>query len=99
MSEDELKALFDKHEDEAQRFERITAPRSRCQDIHAFLLLDELCPSSKGLDMVSAAEHDIIYLRPELKKLAKVVTEDQVIELVRCGVFVDSDTDSLSMFV
>ena len=29
----------------------------------------------------------------------RVITEDQVLELVRCGVMYDEDTEALSMFV
>ncbi len=49
--------------------------------------------------MVSAAEHDEILLDVDLEELAKVATEEQIVELIRCGVRYDSSTDSLAMFV
>jgi len=81
--------------DEFLKFERIENKRSQRPDLHAFLLLDELCPGDS--DMVDGAEHDEIFLDVELGDLAKVVTEEQVVELVRCGVRI-SEYDCLAMF-
>jgi hypothetical protein len=66
-------------------------------DMHAFILLDKLFPNK--IDMVSAAEHDQIWLDVDPEDLSKVATEEQMIELVRCGVMYDIHTDSLSMYV
>jgi hypothetical protein len=49
--------------------------------------------------MVSAAEHDEIWLEISMEKLAAVATEDQVIELIRSGVRLDASSESLAMFV
>jgi hypothetical protein len=51
------------------------------------------------MDMVSAAEHDEIWLDVDCEELAKVITEDQVLELTRCGVHYDSGYDALKLFV
>lgn len=96
MTTDELSALFDA-DDEFIKFDRVPKKRSQRPDIHAFLLLDELVPGAT--DMVSAAEHDEIYLEVDPEALAKVITKEQVIELQRCGVRYDSANDSLCMFV
>lgn len=90
---------YEKYGDEFLEFKRVKNKRSKRADLHAFLLLDELCPSIKGLDIVRGAEHDEIWLEVDPKKLAKVATEQQIIELIRCGVRYDEDTDSLAMFV
>lgn len=82
--------------DEFLKFERIVNKKSNRPDIHAFILLDELCPGKS--DMVSGADHDIIFLDVEIEDLAKVITEEQVVELIRCGVML-SEYDCLSMFV
>lgn len=66
------------------------------RDICAFLLLDELVGGNGHI--VAAAEHDQIWLDADLKKLSECITDEQVLTLVRCGVFYDDDVDSLSMF-
>jgi hypothetical protein len=85
--------------DEFLRFERVKNKRSNRPDLHAFLLLDELQPSAKSRDIVSAAEHDQIWLGIDTGKLAEVITSEQVLELIRCGVIIDEHDDGgLFMF-
>lgn len=91
-----LKEMFDRCEGEYLKFSRVEKKRSGRPDLHAFLLLDELCPSES--DMVESATHDEFYLSPSVDKLEKVITQDQVIELVRCGVRYDSNYECLCMF-
>ncbi len=91
------KEQYAKHEGEFLEFDRVENKTSQRHDLHAFMLLDRLVPG-KG-DIVSAAEHDEIWLGVSPEELAKVATEDQIIELIRCGVRHDGDTDSLAMFV
>lgn len=97
MTLNEMADLFDKHEDEYLRFERVTEKLSNRKDLHAFILLDRLCPSKDGI--VSDAEHDEIFLDVPGEELAKNATEEQIIELIRCGVRWDSDNESVCMFV
>lgn len=84
MTTEALEELFDSRDDEYLKFSRIENKRSSRPDLHAFLLLDELAPG--GYDMVCSASHDEIWLSPALEDLAPHVTEDQVVELIRCGV-------------
>ena len=93
----DLKATFEKYDDEYLDFDRVENKRSKRPDLHAFLLLDEISPSTR--DIVSCAEHDEIWLDVDLEQLSKRATEAQVLELVRCGVRYDDDVDSLAMFV
>lgn len=97
----DLEALDTAHEDEYLRFERVTNKRSRRPDVHAFLLLDEIVPMEHGKDsdMIAGAGHDQIYLDISSEDLATYATKDQWIELMRCGVRVDGETESLAMFV
>lgn len=44
-----------------------------------------------------AAEHDIVYLADESD--LNEITDTDVLYLARCGVFCDSETDSLAFFV
>ena len=96
MTEKRLQKLFEAESDEFLKFERVEMKLSRRPDLHAFLLLDQLVPGER--DMVAAAAHDEIFLDVTLEALAKVVTPEQVTDLIRCGVHWDSNTDSLAMF-
>ena len=94
----DLEAVFEKHEDEYIKFERVEKKLHPRPDICAFLLLDTIVPG-EDRDMVCGAEHDEIFLATDCEKLAEVATEDDIIMLARCGVRYDSNTDSLAMFV
>lgn len=76
-------------------FDRIKNKFSQRPDLHAFILLDKILPSDH--DIISCAEHDEIYLNPNLEELAAVITEEQILELVRCGV--NFEREGLQMFV
>lgn len=97
MNVEELTELFLKHEDrhvdEIIAGKHVTLGR---RDLRAFNLLDKLVPGTG--DIVNGAEHDKIWLSPTLEDLAKVITEEDVITLIQCGVFIDEEFDSLSMF-
>lgn len=95
----DLKKAFKAAEGEYLRFERIENPLHPRKDICAFLKLAELVPGVKGHDMVSAAEHDEIYIHTTPEDLAAVATQDDIVYLYRCGVRLSSETDSLAMFV
>jgi len=98
-----LKKMFDKHEYEFLKFDRIQNPAHRRPDMCAFIMLDIVVPAevnkSGGYnDMVSAASHDEIYLETDVDSLCKVATDDLIIDLVRCGVRYDETHDCLAMF-
>ena len=98
MTVRELDALFKKHRPvEYAHFERIEKKRSTKRDLHAFLLLEELVAGDR--EMIASAEHDLIWLGTDVEALAKVITEDQLVELVRCGVRFDGFNKTLAMFV
>jgi len=86
--------FMEEHDDEYLKFEKVENKRSNRPDLHAFLLLDELVPGTS--DMVCNSEHDEFWLDVNLDELAEVATEDQIIELMRCGV--RCSEDSLCMF-
>ncbi len=97
MTVETLVALFTLHDDEFLKFDRVPIKRSKRADLHAFMLLDELCPSTH--DMVCSAEHDEIWLEVNIEKLAAVITERWAIDLIRCGVRLDEENGGLAMFV
>ena len=86
------------NENDYLKFELVKNKRSTRADLHAFLLLDELVPGTH--DIVSYAEHDEIFLSIDARDLEKAgISEEQIHELVCCGVMYDAENDSLSMFV
>lgn len=96
-----IRELFEKlsgddNGDEYLMFDRIEKKLSTRPDMHAFIMLDKLVPGNR--DMVSAAEHDQIWLAVSIDDLESVASTDEVIDLYRCGVFLDDDGDSLTMF-
>lgn len=94
MTREELNELFEKHSDnEYLEFNRVENPRSKRPDLHAFLLLDELVPGEG--DLVSAAEHDEYFIHVDIDELCAVITEAQVVELLRCGLSYDDYTESI----
>lgn len=74
--------------DEYLKFERVKVKRSSRPDLHGLLLLDELFPSSN--DMVIDATSAEIYL-DVTKDQAVSLTDEQVIELIRCGILLNED--------
>jgi hypothetical protein len=92
----DLESFYEEHEDEFLKFDRIDHKLSNRPDLHAFLLLDKLVPGNS--DIVSSAGHDEIYLDTGVDNLLAAATEDELIELHRCGVLYGGDYDSLYMF-
>jgi hypothetical protein len=82
---EEVERWFEESDDEYIKFERVENKRSSRPDLHAFMLLAELVPGD--MDIVCSAEHDEIYLQPDIADLVKAgITREQVVELARCGV-------------
>ena len=80
------------------RFDLVENKRSNRPDLHAMIRLDEWFPSNKKQDIIAGASHDQIWLDTAEEDIEKL-TDEQILELLRCGVFYDSDNDSLTMFV
>lgn len=93
-----MKDRFEQFDDEFLKFENIPDERKlhRRPDVCAFLLLDRIVGGDG--DMVTAAEHDEIWLDVSPDDLAKASDED-ILTLVRCGVRYDANIDALAMFV
>ncbi len=94
---DDLKPLFDKHQDELFKFDRIKNPLANRKDLHVFLLMDTLLPAT-GHNIIRSAEHDEIWLEIDEERLVEVITENHIVDLIRCGVMYESGV-GFSMFV
>lgn len=103
MTSEQIDKFMDEQEDEALKFDRVENKRHARPDIHAMLLMDEVYPGTR--DMVSAAEHDQIWFNiegesdPETYETHWKFSEAQLVELLRCGIYFDSDTESFYSFV
>lgn len=95
ISREKLEELL-KCEDDFLKFEQVASKLSARPDLHAFLLLEQLAPGTRGI--IGAAEHDIIYLDVDLDVLCAHATEAQIADLRRCGVILDTTTESLAMY-
>jgi hypothetical protein len=100
----DLEEIFKKYEDDHLEFQHVANKLSNRPDLHAFILLDKLVPSEKNKDedMIGCAEHDEIWLNVDPKKLAEVAKEEDILNLIRCGVRYgryDNDSNSLHMFI
>lgn len=91
-----LKERFVQFEEDYIKFEDVKVKLSNRPDLHAFILLDHLIPGTS--DIVCAAEHDEFFLSIKPSKLNKVATDEQIRDLVRCGIRFDENTDCLCMF-
>lgn len=93
-----IENIFKEYEgSEFLKFEKVENKLSNRRDLHALILMDKLVPSH--VDMISGAEHDQIWFDCDVEDLEKAATFDDVINLIRCGIFLCSETGSLSMFV
>jgi acetone carboxylase gamma subunit len=79
-----LKEKFDKLDEEYLKFDRVKNKLSSRPDIHAFILLNQLHPSH--VDIVGGANHDEIFLNVDPELISNHATDEQVADLVRCGV-------------
>lgn len=79
-----------------QKFDRVKKKRSARPDLHAFILLDELCPNP-SCNMVCSTGHSEFWLDVAEYQVDRL-TDKQILELVRCGVMYDVKTSGLNMF-
>lgn len=80
---------FEMVDGEHCNFDLIENKRSDRPDLHAFLLIDELFPSP-GNNVIASASIDTeeLYLDVDFHQI-EGLTDEQILELVRCGVSYD----------
>lgn len=87
---------FEQFKDDFLKFEDVAVKQSDRPDLNAFLMLSHLVPGAG--DIISGAEHDEIYLSVSLEDLDKAASDEQIHDLIRCGVLL-SEYECLMMFV
>ena len=98
MTIEQLVATFNKYRDEYLSFIDVANKLSRRPDMHALILLDKLLPGDGMSDLITGAENGQFFIGIEPEALARVATEEIILDLVRCGVVYDEDSESLSLF-
>lgn len=101
MTENQLEEFFEKHSDEFVEFERIQNPKHTRPDLCAMLIISEI-QSRYSLEkrfskMVSWSGHDEIYLDVDVEEISEYITEEEIIDLIRCGVRLEES--NFAMFV
>ena len=91
----EVKEKFEAVNDEYLKFDNIEKKLSTRPDIHAFILLNSIAP--KGRDIISAASHDVIYLDFD-NEMIMCLSDEYILDLVRCGVMYSEGDECFSMF-
>lgn len=75
---------------------------SKREDLNGFLLLDKICARNAehntSVDIISASEHDTVYLSVDVDLMATVIKEDEVHALIASGINFSSHEDCLYMF-
>jgi isochorismate hydrolase len=97
MEQENLHQFFEDNNDEFLKFDRVENKLSSRADLHAFLLLDKLVPGES--DIVGSADHDEIFLETDVEELLKVATDEQLIEIHRCGILYNEKYECLYSFV
>ncbi len=99
MTFEEFEIFFTKYQNEYHKFEKIKFPICNRPDLCAFILLDKLLPNTKDktTDMINSVEHDKLYLDIDCEKLAEIISENDIIYLIRCGIIYDEQYQCLEM--
>lgn len=82
-----IKDIYNKYSSQRDKFDLIENKFSNRPLIHALILLDHIYPNSNSDNdniRFFASDGDI-FLTIDRDKLEKVITEEQVIDLIRCG--------------
>ena len=94
-----LTELFKKHNEEYLHHGDIENPMHRQADLCAFLMLDKIAPLNNDRDIIIDARHDEITLAFDSAKVAENATEQEIIDLIRCGIRFEEGDECFVMFV
>ena len=95
---EDIYEVFDQYNDEYLEFEHITEHKPyTSKDMCAFHRLYQLV-DIKG-NIIDAANHYIMYLNVDVDELAKKASVEDILYLIRCGIHIDEDNNSLAKFV
>lgn len=97
----DVKELFEKHNEEFLKFDRIEEPLVDAPDLCAMLymtnfLTTEQCECHHNIILYS--EHDEIFFSIDVDYFSEIASEFDVIYLIRCGVRYSENFSSFCMF-
>ena len=95
---DNIEELFEEIENDntiSKDFGKVENKLSRRPDLCGLLILDKLLP--KFTSIIASAEHDQIWLSINVKELAEVATKNNIVDLIRCGIYYNSAQEALTM--
>ena len=98
ISQDALIERFNKFESDFLKTDGLTVRLHPRKDLNAFLLLHQLAPEDNGGDMISNVHDEEIYLEVNVVTLNKNASDEDIQNLVRCGVMYHAEYDCLYMF-
>ena len=98
MIKEEFIEIWNLHDDEYHNFGKIENKICESSDLSAFMLLHKFM-INKDADIITASEHDEIFLSTLDDLDLEKIIEDDIVYLIRCGVRYDEDYDCLAMFV
>lgn len=94
-----LQEMFELANESVLKFADIEQKLSNYRDLHGMMLLEKLQPGEGGYDsMITCAEHDQVWYDIDVEKLWEVITQDEVNQLNACGIWYESENDSLTSY-
>jgi hypothetical protein len=88
---------WEKYESLDGRFDLVTNRLSSRSDMHAFMLLDRLVPGTFCL--LQWANVDQVWFEVAVGRVEEAATEEELRDLICCGVFYDARMNALSLFI
>lgn len=85
-----------KHHEEYLKFDRVENPLHPRPDICALLMLDKIMPKSSG-NIISDAFHEEVFLAVDVDTFLIIATEEEVIDLIRCGITYNAHYNKLCL--
>lgn len=98
MTQEEFIEIWNLHDNEYLKFKEIKNPPCESSDLSAFMLIHKFM-IDKEADIIISSEHDEIYLSSIDTLNLEIIKEEDIINLIRCGVRYDQNYECLSMFV
>lgn len=98
MTKERMIEIFNQLADEPI-FPKVSEQLSHRRDLNGMMILANLFPEPTQLDFICCAEHDQIWFDVDINQLAERATEQQILDIMRCGIWFDSNIESLTMFV
>lgn len=95
----DAKSIFFFNYDTIHSFKDCTDRRHNCADLCGLLILADLLRSYEYTNILSHVSYDEVYLHGTIDELNEVATEEDILNLMRCGIHYSHYESSLYMLV